>query len=67
MVLRLEHTLGALGVFYAVLALVFPRGLIQVGLLLAAAVFSAGGIVVWLVRRRRGAPPGTGKKGRRVR
>lgn len=66
-VLRLEHTLGALGLFYAVVALVLPRGLVQVGLLLAAAVFSAGGVVVWFARRRRRTPERTRKKGRRAR
>lgn len=50
---RLEHTLGALGLFYALVALLLPASLPRVGMLLAAAVFSGGAVVVWLVRRRR--------------
>ena len=50
---RLEFTLGALGLFYAILAFALGTGPIQTGLLLAAAVFSAGAVIVWLVRRRR--------------
>ena len=50
---RLEHTLGALGLFYALIALLLGAGPIQAGLFLAAAVFSAGAVIVWFVRRRR--------------
>lgn len=50
---RLEFTLGGLGLFYALVALVLPSGAIQAGLFLAAAVFSGGAVAVWVVRRRR--------------
>lgn len=49
---RLEFTLGGLGLFYALVALVLPPGAIQAGLFLAAAVFSAGAVAVWYARRR---------------
>ena len=54
MIPRLEYTLGALGVFYAIVALVLPQGPVQAGLFLAAAIFSGGATLVWWMRRRRG-------------
>jgi hypothetical protein len=54
---RLELTLGGLGVFYALVALLLGPGAIQAGLLLAAAVFSGGALLVWAARRRRGRLP----------
>ena len=54
---RLEYTLGTLGLVYALVALFLDAGLLQLVLLLAAALFSAAAVTVWLVRRRR-APRG---------
>lgn len=51
---RLETTLGVLGLFYVLVALLLGPGAVQAGLLLAGAVFSGGAVLVWLLRRRRG-------------
>lgn len=54
MVLRLEYTLGLLGLVYFVVAGVLQPGPAQVGLFLAGAAFSAGAVVTRVLRRRRG-------------